>query len=59
MATKSIPRQIIDEFIEELSKNKSLGSQQLDSLKCLLNSEDCKKEDIVKVLKEDETHENP
>ena len=59
MATKSIPAQIIDEFIEELSKNKSLGSQQLQSLKCLLGSEDCKKEDIIKVLKEDEKHENP
>ncbi len=59
MATKSIPRQIIDEFMEELSKNKSIGSHQLKSLKCLLNSEDCKKEDIVKVLKEDEKHENP
>jgi len=59
MTTKSIPRQIIDEFIEELSKNKSIGNQQLESLKGLLDSEDCKKEDIVKVLKEDERHENP
>jgi hypothetical protein len=59
MATKSIPKQIIDEFIDEVSRDKSIGSQQLESLKGLLNSEDCKKEDIVKVLKEDEKHENP
>ncbi|MFH1672838.1 MAG: hypothetical protein ABIF87_05375 [Pseudomonadota bacterium] len=59
MVTKSIPTQIIDEFIDELSKNRSIGSQQLDSLKSLLNSENCKKEDIVKLLKEDEKHENP
>ncbi len=59
MATKSIPKQIIDEFIEELSKNKSFGSHQLESLKDLLNSENFKREDIVKLLKEDEKHENP
>lgn len=58
MATKPISKQIIDEFIEEMSKNKSLKKQHLVSLKELLVSGRFRKEDIVKVLKEEENHEN-
>lgn len=58
MATKSISEQIIDEFIEELSQNSSMPKYSLDSLKKLLIAGKLKKEDIVKLLREEEKHEN-
>lgn len=59
MATKPISQQIVDEFIAELSKNKTLEQPQLNSLKILLNSGKFKKDDIGKLLKEEDQNENP
>jgi len=59
MTTRSVSQQIIDEFIAELSKNKTLEQPKLDSLKSLLSSGKFKKEDIVNLLREEEQNENP
>ena len=50
MAIKGISKDIIDEFIDKLSKDRSIDEQRLSSLKKVLYSEDVKKEDIIKVL---------
>ena len=54
MATRPILQQIIDEFLAELSKNKTLEQPQLNSLRTLLNSGKFKKDDIAKLLKEED-----
>jgi len=59
MTTRTVSQQIIDEFIVELSKNKTLEQPKLDSLKSLLSSGKFKKEDIANLLKEGEENENP
>jgi SOS response regulatory protein OraA/RecX len=58
MAIKGIPKDIIDEFIEKLSEDKSIDEQRLSSLKKVLYSEDVKKEDISKVLQEEPNDED-
>jgi hypothetical protein len=59
MTTKSVSEQIIDEFIAELSKARTLEQPHLDSLKDLLSSGKFKKDDIAKLLREEEENENP
>jgi len=59
MATKSISKQIFDDFIEELFKNESIENHRVESLKNLLNSGSVNKDDLIKLLKEEEKHENP
>jgi hypothetical protein len=59
MTTKSVSQQIIDEFIAELSKAKTIEQSRLDSMKDLLNSGKFKKDDIAKLLKEEKENENP
>lgn len=59
MTTRSVSQQIIDEFIAELSKTKMLKQPRLDSLKSLLSSGKFKKNDITKLLQEEEENENP
>jgi len=59
MATKSVSQQIIDEFISELSKAKTLEQPRLELLKDLLSSGKFKKDDITKLLKKEEENENP
>lgn len=58
MTTKSISQQIIDEFIADLSKSKTLEQPKLDSLKSLLSSGKFKKDDIANLLKKEERNEN-
>ncbi len=58
MAIKGIPKDIIDEFIDKLSEDKSIDEQRLSSLKKVLYSEDVSKEDIVKVLREEPNNED-
>ena len=53
MAIKGISKDIIDEFIDKLSKDRTIDEQRLSSLKKVLYSEDVKKEDIIKVLQEE------
>lgn len=59
MTTKSVSQQIIDEFIAELAKAKTLEQPRLDLLKVLLRSGKFKKDDIAKLLKEEDENENP
>lgn len=59
MAKKSISAQIVDEFIEGLEKDESIEQDRIDSLKKLLHSGEYRKDDIVKILKEEEKNENP
>jgi hypothetical protein len=60
MTEKSIPQQIYDDFIEELSKDEYISDEMSKSLKELIESGDAKKKDIVEILtKEDEENENP
>ncbi len=60
MTTKPISHQVIDEFITELSKSDILSQSCLDSLEVLLSSGKFKKEEIVKLLTDEEVgHENP
>jgi hypothetical protein len=58
MAIKGISKDIIDEFIDKLSKDKSIDDQLLSSLKEVFYSEDVRKEDIVKVLQEEPNDED-
>jgi hypothetical protein len=58
MAIKGIPKDIIDEFIDKLSEDKSIDEQRLSSLKKVLYSEDVSKEGIVKVLREEPNNED-
>ena len=58
MTTKSVSQQIIDEFIAELSKTKLLEQPRLDLLQFLLSSGKIKKNDIAKLLKEEDENEN-
>jgi len=59
MTTKSVSQQIIDEFIAKLSKTKILEQPRLDILQLLLSSGNINKNDIAKLLKEEEENENP
>jgi len=58
MAIKGISKDIIDEFIDKLSEDKSIDEQRLSSLKKVLYSEDVKKEDIIKALQEEPNDED-
>ena len=59
MAIKSISSQIIEEFTKKLSTDKFMTSTLIHSLNELLQSGDFKKDDIVKLLKEENKDENP
>ena len=58
MAVKSIRGQIIDEFIEDLSKTGCIAGNRLDALKELLNAEKIKKDKLANALKEEVEHED-
>jgi len=59
MTTKSIPKQIFDDFIVKISKTSALSKELTESLTKLLDSGSAKKKDIVKILeKEDQDNEN-
>lgn len=58
MTLKSISKQVVDEFIGELLKTKLLEERQLGSLKELLYSGIFRKEDLVKLLSEEEDYED-
>ena len=58
MTLKSISKQVVDEFIGELLKTKFLEERQLESLKKLLYSGIFRKEDLVKLLNEEEDYED-
>lgn len=58
MTLKSISKQVVDEFIGELLKTKLLEERQLESLKELLYSGIFRKEDLVKLLSEEEDYED-
>ena len=58
MASKSIPQQILDEFIDEILKENEISINFADSLKSLLESGKAKKSDIVKLLEEAESNED-
>ncbi len=47
MATKSIPHQIYDGFISEISKDSSISEELTESLRKLLGSGNVKKRDII------------
>jgi len=53
MATKSIPQQIYDGFISEISKDSSISEELTESLRKLLESGNMKKTDIVEALKKE------
>lgn len=53
MATKSVPQQIYDEFISEISKDSSISEELTESLRKLLESGNVKKGDIVELLKKE------
>jgi hypothetical protein len=59
MAERSIPEQIIDEFIGNIAKQKTLGPEKLFVLETILRSEKPKKADILKAIKGDDRDENP
>ena len=58
MAIKGISKDVIDEFIDKLSKDKSIDDQRLSSFKKVLYSENVSKEDIVKILQEEPNNED-
>lgn len=58
MAEKSIPEKIVDGFLEKITEQGILDKEKLDSLKAVLNSNQPKKVDILKAIKEQE-NENP
>ena len=57
MTEKSIPQQIYDEFITEISKEEHIRSELAESLKTLLQSGKTKKKDITAIL-DSEVKEN-
>jgi len=58
MAEKSIPEQIIDDFLEKITQKKILDKEKIADLKDVLSSEQPKKADILKAIKEDHKNEN-
>ena len=58
MAEKSIPEKIADDFLEKITKQEILDKERLEKLKTVLNSDQPKKADILKAIKEEE-NENP
>ncbi len=58
MAEKSIPEKIVDDFLEKITKQEILDKERLEKLKTVLNSDQPKKADILKAIKEEE-NENP
>ena len=54
MAKKSIPEQIIEEFVGKISKNEILEPEKLFILKTVLSSDKPKKADILKAIKGDD-----
>lgn len=59
MTEKPISEQIIDAFIDKVSKSELLERERLEALKEILRSEKIKTADIVKVLKGSNKDENP
>lgn len=51
MSEKSIPEQIIDEFIDEINRQRTLTPEKLLILKTILLSEKPKKADILMAIK--------
>ena len=54
MAEKSIPEQIIEEFVGKIARQGILEPEKLFILKTVLSSDKPKKAFILKALKEDE-----
>ena len=54
MAEKSIPDQIIDDFVGKIAKQVILEPEKLYVLKAVLSSEKPKKADILKAIKWDD-----
>jgi hypothetical protein len=59
MSVRSVTQQIFDAFIEELSKDKSIDEKLVESLRELLESGNFEKEDIIKLLRNEDLNENP
>ena len=51
MNSKSIPQQILEEFLNQVSQDEKAKGIDLEKLKEILGSETLKKQDIVNVLK--------
>ena len=58
MAEESIPDKIVDDFLEKITQQEILDEDRLEKLKTVLNSDQPKKADILKAIKEEE-NENP
>ena len=58
MAEKPIPEKILDDFLEKITKQEILDKERLEKLKTVLNSDQPRKADILKAIKEEE-NENP
>lgn len=59
MTTKSIPEQVVDEFIGQLLSEGVLGEDILGSLKAQLLSGTIRKDEIIKLLEKDVENDNP
>lgn len=59
MTEKPIPEQIIEDFLDKVSKTELLKKDRIVALKEVLKSEKVKKPDILKALKGDDKDENP
>ena len=59
MTTKSISDQIIDGFLAKALKSECIGEDSIIKLKLLFGLDKIKKNDIVKILKEEGKDENP
>ncbi len=58
MTEKSIPEQIIEDFIGKLSKNSIFSKERLKILKRVLNSNNPKKQDILNAITKNDYNEN-
>jgi hypothetical protein len=58
MAEKSISEKIVDDFLKKITNQEILDKERLEKLKTVLNSDQPKKVDILKAIKEEED-ENP
>jgi hypothetical protein len=54
MAEKSIPEQIIEEFVRKIARQEILEPEKLFVLKAVLSFDKPKKVDILKAIREDE-----
>ena len=58
MTEKSIPEKIVDDFLKKITKQEILDKEKLEKLKTVLNSDQPRKADILRAIKE-EKNENP